>query len=570
MALKEIIRSARGQKPVDLVLSNARIINVFSGEIFSGDIAVADGNIVGFGTYDAENTVDIGGRFVAPGFIDAHVHIESSMTDITEFARAVVACGTTTVVADPHEIVNVLGTEGINYMLRSSQGQPMNIYFTLPSCVPATTMETSGATLTKEDLLPFMGHERMLALAEMMNYPGVINQDPEVLGKINMARGERKPVDGHAPGLSDHDLYAYMAAGISSDHECTTDREAKEKLSLGMHIMIREGTAAKNLDALIPVVNERTARRMMWCTDDRHPQDILEEGHIDSMVRKAIFAGVDPVIAIQMATINPAEYFRIQNVGAIAPGRRADLVVFSDLDSPTMETVYCGGVRVAENGKILPEIETPDPVVFPPSMNVDLEKIDFSIPAETGRIRVMDIVPGQITTGQCILDAMISQGKAFADISRDILKIAVIERHTGSGKVGKGFVRGFGLKRGAIASSVAHDSHNIIVVGTTDDDMNAALRAVVTMGGGLAAVYDNKVCAGLALPIAGLMSREPVKAVGDQMDRLIHAAREFGTTLDDPFMTLSFLALPVIPELKITDKGLVDVGRFKIVPLFVD
>jgi len=570
MALKEIIRSARGQKPVDLVLSNARIINVFSGEIFSGDIAVADGNIVGFGTYDAENTVDIGGRFVAPGFIDAHVHIESSMTDITEFARAVVACGTTTVVADPHEIANVLGTEGINYMLRSSQGQPMNIYFTLPSCVPATTMETSGATLTKEDLLPFMGHERMLALAEMMNYPGVINQDPEVLGKINMARGERKPVDGHAPGLSDHDLYAYMAAGISSDHECTTDREAKEKLSLGMHIMIREGTAAKNLDALIPVVNERTARRMMWCTDDRHPQDILEEGHIDSMVRKAIFAGVDPVIAIQMATINPAEYFRIQNVGAIAPGRRADLVVFSDLDSPTMETVYCGGVRVAENGKILPEIETPDPVVFPPSMNVDLEKIDFSIPAETGRIRVMDIVPGQITTGQCILDAMISQGKAFADISRDILKIAVIERHTGSGKVGKGFVRGFGLKRGAIASSVAHDSHNIIVVGTTDDDMNAALRAVVTMGGGLAAVYDNKVCAGLALPIAGLMSREPVKAVGDQMDRLIHAAREFGTTLDDPFMTLSFLALPVIPELKITDKGLVDVGRFKIVPLFVD
>jgi adenine deaminase len=570
MALKEIIRSARGQKPVDLVLSNARIINVFSGEIFSGDIAVADGNIVGFGTYDAENTVDIGGRFVAPGFIDAHVHIESSMTDITEFARAVVACGTTTVVADPHEIANVLGTEGINYMLRSSQGQPMNIYFTLPSCVPATTMETSGATLTKEDLLPFMGHERMLALAEMMNYPGVINQDPEVLGKINMARGERKPVDGHAPGLSDHDLYAYMAAGISSDHECTTDREAKEKLSLGMHIMIREGTAAKNLDALIPVVNERTARRMMWCTDDRHPQDILEEGHIDSMVRKAIFAGVDPVIAIQMATINPAEYFRIQNVGAIAPGRRADLVVFSDLDSPTMETVYCGGVRVAENGKILPEIETPDPVVFLPSMNVDLEKIDFSIPAETGRIRVMDIVPGQITTGQCILDAMISQGKAFADISRDILKIAVIERHTGSGKVGKGFVRGFGLKRGAIASSVAHDSHNIIVVGTTDDDMNAALRAVVTMGGGLAAVYDNKVCAGLALPIAGLMSREPVKAVGDQMDRLIHAAREFGTTLDDPFMTLSFLALPVIPELKITDKGLVDVGRFKIVPLFVD
>ncbi|MEA1946700.1 MAG: adenine deaminase [Thermodesulfobacteriota bacterium] len=570
MNLKNIIRSARGQKQVDLLLANARIINVFSGEIFSGDIAVAGGYIVGFDKYAAKNKVDIGGRFVAPGFIDAHVHIESSMTCITEFARSVVACGTTTVVADPHEIANVLGIEGIDYMLRSSQGQPMNIYFTLPSCVPATTMETSGATLTKEDLLPFMGNEQILALAEMMNYPGVINQDPEVLGKINMAKKERKPVDGHAPGLSGHDLYAYMAAGISSDHECTTDQEAKEKLNLGMHIMIREGTAAKNLEALIPVVNERTARRMMWCTDDRHSQDILDQGHIDSMVRKAILSGLDPVIAIQMATINPAEYFRIQNVGAIAPGRRADLVVFSDLNSPYMEAVYCGGVRVAENGKISPDIVTPDPVLFPPSMNVDIEPIDLSIPARTGRIRVMDIVPDQIITGHRIMKAMISQGKASADTSRDILKIAVIERHTGSGNMGKGFVRGFGLKRGAIASSVAHDSHNIIIVGTNDDDMKVALRAIIKMGGGLVAVYDNKVCAGLSLPIAGLMSQEPINAVRDKIDRLINAARELGTTLDDPFMTLSFLALPVIPELKITDKGLVDVVRFKTVPLFVD
>jgi adenine deaminase len=570
MNLKNIIRSARGQKQVDLLLANARIINVFSGEIVSGNIAVAQGYIVGLGSYAAEKTVDVGGRFVAPGFIDAHVHIESSMTCITEFSRAVVACGTTTVVADPHEIANVLGVEGIDYMLRSSEGQPMNIYFTLPSCVPATNMETSGATLTAEDLLPFMGHERILALAEMMNYPGVINQDSEVLGKINMAKRERKPVDGHAPGLSGHDLYAYLAAGISSDHECTTDREAKEKLNLGMHIMIREGTAAKNLEALIPVVNERTARRMMWCTDDRHPQDILEEGHIDSMVRKAIFTGLDPVIAIQMATINPAEYFRIDNVGAIAPGRRADLVVFSDLESPYMEAVYCGGVLVAENGNISPEIAKPDPVLFPPSMNVGIEQIDFSIPAETGRIKVIDIVPDQIITGQSIMEAMISEGKALSDTFRDILKIAVIERHTGSGNMGKGFVRGFGLKRGAIASSVAHDSHNIIVVGTNDDDMKAALQAIVKMRGGLVAVYDSKVCAGLTLPIAGLMSREPVKAVRDKIDSLINAAREFGTTLDDPFMTLSFLALPVIPELKITDKGLVDVARFKTVPLFVD
>jgi adenine deaminase len=570
MALKDIIRSARGQKPVDLLLTNARIINVFSGDIFSGNIAVSDGYIVGFGTYDAEKTVDFGGRFVAPGFIDAHVHIESSMTGITEFSRAVVACGTTTVVADPHEIANVLGTEGIEYMLRSSRNQPMNIYFTLPSCVPATNMETSGATLTQEDLLPFMAHERVLALAEMMNYPGVINEDPEVLRKIDMAKTSRKPVDGHAPGLSGHDLYAYIGAGISSDHECTTEREAKEKLNLGMHIMIREGTAAKNLDALLPVVNERTARRIMWCTDDRHPQDILEQGHIDSMVRKAIYSGLDPVTAIQMATINPAEYFRVQDVGAIAPGRRADLVVFSDLGSPSIETVYCGGVRVAENGNISPEITIPDPVFFPPSMNVDMEQIDFSIPAETGRIRVMDIVPNQIITGHRIMEAMKSQGKACADTSRDLLKIAVVERHTRSGNMGKGFVRGLGLKRGAIASSVAHDSHNVIVVGTTDKDMKAALAAVVNMGGGMAAVCDNKVCAGLALPIAGLMSREPVQTVRDKTDRLIQAARELGSTLDDPFMTLSFLALPVIPELKITDKGLVDVGRFEIVSLFVD
>jgi adenine deaminase len=569
MNLKNIIRSARGRKPVDLVLANARIINVFSGEIFNGDIAVAHGYIVGFGSYSAKKKVDMGGRFVAPGFIDAHVHIESSMTGVTEFARAVVACGTTTVVADPHEIANVLGTEGIKYMLDSSRGQPMNIYFTLPSCVPATPMETSGAELAAKDLLPFMGHDQVLALAEMMNYPGVIHEDPEVLRKIEMARRARKPVDGHAPGLSGHDLFAYISAGISSDHECTTEREAKEKLNLGMHIMIREGTAAKNLEALLPVVNERTARRMMWCTDDRHPQDILEKGHIDSMVRKAIDTGLDPVIAIQMATINPAEYFGIKTAGAIAPGRRADLVVFSDLDSPHMEAVYSGGVLVAENGKMSPDIVPPEPVLVPPSMTVDINQIDLSIPVAKGCIRVMDIVPDQIITGQCILEAMIWEGKAVADTSRDILKIAVIERHAGSGNVGKGFVRGFGLKRGAIASSVAHDSHNIIVVGTNDNDMYVAIRAVIKMGGGLAAAYDKKVCADLALPIAGLMSLDPIPAVRDKIDRLIRTAREFGSTLHDPFMTLSFLALPVIPELKITDKGLVDVARFKTVSLFV-
>jgi len=570
MSLKEIIRSARGKEPADLLLSNARIINVFSGEIVSGNIAVAHGYIVGFGEYSAKNVVDLDRRFVAPGFIDAHVHIESAMTCVTEFARAVVAVGTTTVVADPHEIANVLGTDGIDYMLQSSKHQPMNIYFTLPSCVPATDMETSGATLSADDLAPFLSHERILALAEMMNFPGVIHENPDVLSKIEKAKAHAKPVDGHAPGLKGPDLYAYIASGISSDHECTTAREAREKLMAGMHIMIREGTGAKNLEALLPAVNEHTARRMMWCTDDRHPHDLLAEGHIDSMVRTAIHKGLDPVIAIQMATINPAEYFGINQAGAVAPGRRADLVIFSDIDAPFIEQVYCRGVLVAENGKMLPEIEKPEPIPFPPSMNVAFEEIDFSIPAAARRIRVIEIIPDQIITNQLITEASISSGAAVSDTSRDILKIAVIERHTGSGNVGKGFVKGFNLKRGALASSVAHDSHNIIVVGTSDDDMKAAVQRIVKMGGGLAAASDSEIRADLALPIAGLMSQEPLTAVRDQLDHLIHVARGFGTFLNDPFMTLSFLALPVIPEIKITDKGLVDVTQFKVVPLFLD
>ncbi|MFC1488671.1 adenine deaminase [Thermodesulfobacteriota bacterium] len=570
MILKDIIRSARGEEPVDLLLTHARVIDVFSGEIVSGDIAVAHGCIVGFGDYSSKKTVDLGGRFVAPGFIDAHVHIESAMTSIAEFARALIPFGTTTVVADPHEIANVLGSDGIDYMLRSSEYQPMHVYFTLPSCVPATDMETSGAKLSADDLLPYMRHERVLALGEMMNFPGVIYGDPDVLSKIENAKTHAKPVDGHAPGLSNFDLYAYIAAGISSDHECTTVKEAREKLMAGMHIMVREGTGAKNLEELLPVINEQTARRMMWCTDDRHPHDLLEEGHIDSMVRRAIHKGLDPVIAIQMATLNPAEYFGIREAGAIAPGRRADLVVFSDLENPRIEQVYCRGVLSAENGKICPEIEKPAPIPIPASMNVKIEAIDFSTPAKGKRIRLIDIVPDQIVTRQSIVDAPISEGLVVPDTSQDILKIAVVERHTGSGNVGKGFVRGFGLKRGALASSVAHDSHNIIVVGTNDEDMKAAVQAVIEMEGGLAISCDRKICADLALPIAGLMSPEPMKMVRDQLDNLINVAREFGTALHDPFMTLSFLALPVIPELKITDKGLVDVVQFKLVNLFLD
>jgi adenine deaminase len=570
MNLDEIIKAAHGEKPVDLLLTNAKIINVFAGEVVPGSIAVCDGMIVGFGAYEAENVVDLNGRYIAPGFIDGHVHIESSMACISEFARAVVVHGTTTVAADPHEIANVLGLSGIEYMLQSAEQQPMNIYFTLPSCVPATDMETAGARLTAEDLWPFLDKERIIALAEMMNFPGVIHRDPDVLAKISAARQQKKPIDGHAPGLKGPQLYAYVSAGIQSDHECTTEQEAREKLMAGMYIMIRQGTCAKNLQALLPAVNDKTARRMMWCSDDRHPHDLIAEGHIDSIVDEAIQSGLDPILAIQMATLNPAEYFKLDHLGAIAPGRQADLVVFSNLKKPAIEAVYCRGILTAENGEISPNIQVPSAPTVPPSMNVDLEKIDFAISAAGEQVRVIEVVPEQVITRQLVEEITVKNSLAVGDPSKDLLKLAVIERHKGTGNIGMGFVKGFGLKHGALASSVAHDSHNIIVVGTTDDDMRAAMEAVVKMGGGLAAVSDCNILAQLALPVAGLMSLEPVRRVRDQLDSLIGVAHDLGTPLKDPFMTLSFLALPVIPELKLTDIGLVDVNRFEVVPLFVE
>jgi adenine deaminase len=570
MNLDEIIIAAYGEKPVDLLLTNARIINVFTGEVVPDAVAISDGMIVGFGPYEAKNVVDVNGRYVAPGFIDGHVHIESSMACVSEFARAVLVHGTTTVAADPHEIANVLGSAGIEYMLQSAAHQPMNLYFTLPSCVPATDLETAGARLTAEDLRPFLKEEKIVALAEMMNYPGVLMRDPAVLSKINTARQQKKPVDGHAPGLKGRELYAYIAAGVQSDHECTTEQEAREKLAAGMVIMIRQGTGAKNLQALLPAVNVRTSRRMMWCTDDRHPNDLIADGHIDSIVCEAIQSGLDPHLAIQMATLNPAGYFGLSQLGAIAPGKQADLVVFSDIKKPVIEQVYCRGILTAENGKIRPEIQFPAAATVPPAMHIDLQNIDFSIAAEENRIRVIEIVSGQLITRQRIEATPVKNHRAVSDPSKDLLKIAVVERHKGTGNIGKGYIKGFGLRHGALASSVAHDSHNIIIVGTSDEDMQAALEAVVEMGGGLAAVSNGRLLAGLALPIAGLMSLEPVRTVRDQLERLIEIAHDMGTTLQDPFMTLSFMALPVIPELKLTDKGLIDVNKFEVVPLFVE
>jgi adenine deaminase len=569
MDYKTIITAARGGTPADLLLINAKIINVFSGNVVDGSIAVKDGYVVGFDAYDAAETIDLKGRYLAPGFIDSHLHIESSMACVTEFARAVVPCGTTTAVADPHEIANVLGTAGIDYMLQSAEGQPMDCLFALPSCVPATDMETAGARLTAKDLAPFMNHPRIVALAEMMNYPGVIFTDTDVMAKLALARNHRRTMDGHAPGLSGRDLFAYAAAGIASDHECTNAQEALEKLELGIHIMVREGTCARNLDVLFPVINEHTWQRMMWCTDDRHPHDLIVEGHVDAVIRKAVAKGLDPVTAIRMGTINPADYFGIKDAGAIAPGRKANLVVFSDLADIRAEQVFYLGIQVAENGNLLPHVQRPVPVTVPPSMNLDPTHLDFSIPAAGKRMRVIRAIADQVVTRCDIMDVTVNDGWAVADVARDVIKMAVVDRYTGQAHTGKGFVTGLGLEKGAIASSVAHDSHNIIVAGVNDTDMQLAVSAVVEMGGGFAAVCDGNVLTSLPLPVAGLMSDQPVETVRQQMDRMITAAKSLGASLSDPFMTLGFLALPVIPDLKLTDKGLVDVTRFEVVPLFI-
>ena len=566
MELAELIKLARGEEKADLLLKNARVVNVFSHEIIETNVAIADDRIVGLGDYQAQETIDLKGRYVCPGFIDGHVHIESSMVTPPEFARAVVPRGTTSVVADPHEIANVLGIEGVRYMLDASEGLPLTVFVMAPSCVPATHLETSGAELLWNDLVPLLDHPRMLGLAEMMNFPGVVYRVPEVLDKIRAFAG--RPLDGHSPGLSGRDLQAYVAAGIASDHECTALEEAREKLRLGMYVMIREGTQARNLKELLPVVTPENARRCLLVTDDRHPADLIDEGHIDSLVKMAIGQGLDLITAIQLATINAAERFGLRDRGAIAPGYWADLVVFADFESLGIEKVFSGGRLVAEEGRMAPGAIKEVSTHLQGSVNVNWAAVDLKIPARGRRARVIGLIPDQIITEGLSLEVKVEDGLAVADVERDILKMAVIERHQGAGNTGLGFVRGFGLKRGAIASSVAHDSHNIIVVGTDDDDMMATARSVADMGGGLAVVEEGAVRACLPLPIAGLMSDQSLESVREEMDELLAAAQEMGSRLHDPFMTMSFLALPVIPALKLTDKGLVDVNRFEFVPLF--
>jgi len=564
-----MIRVARGTMPADLVLKNGRIVNVFSSEIHTGDVAICGSRIAGVGDYEGRREIDLEGAYILPGLIDGHMHIESTMVTVQEFARSVSPRGTTSVVADPHEIANVHGLEGIHYMLNSSKFGPVNVFVMLPSCVPATHFETGGADLKGFDLYPLLAEKWVLGLGEVMNFPGVLREDEGLLDKITMTQ-DRKRIDGHAPGLSGKDLNAYLATGVSSDHESTSIDEVLEKLRLGMHIMLREGSVTKNLRDLLPAVTCENLSRCFFATDDRHPKDLLEKGHIDHMIRLAVREGLDPVSAIRMATINTAQYYRLSDLGAIAPGYVADLVIADDLESFSVRKVMKSGRFVAEDGKMI--VSRPDlpHSSLRSSINIKwLEPGDFRIEAKGDRVRVIDLVPDQIITRCEVEDANIVDGELVPDIEHDLLHVAVVERHHASDNIGKAVVRGFGLKHGAIASSVAHDSHNIVVVGTSSEDMMAAVVEISKMKGGLVVVRDGELVEGLPLPIAGLMSEAGLPEVVEGLERVHEAARGLGSPLDDPFMAMSFLALPVIPELKVTDLGLVDVTSFEFVDLFV-
>ncbi|MEP7199735.1 MAG: adenine deaminase, partial [Chloroflexota bacterium] len=559
----------RGDEPADLLLKNAQLVNVYSAEIYETDVAIYDDRIAGIGAgYTAKETVDLKGMYLAPGFIEGHIHIESSMMRVSEFARAVVPHGTTAVVADPHEIANVLGLDGIRYILESAKDGPLNVFVMLSSCVPATHMETSGAHLTAEDLQPYLNHKWVRGIAELMNYPGVVHGDPDILAKIEI--GKEKRLDGHAPRLTGKGLNAYVAAGVGSDHESTTLAEAREKLRLGQYVMIREGTTAKNMAALLPLVNKENARRFMFVSDDRHPDYLMQHGHMDHSIRMAIAMGLDPITAIQMCTCNTAEWFNLRGIGAIAPGNYADMVAFSDLKQIDVKMVWRGGKLVARDGALLPDVKPGRDMTMRSAMNVAWDMVDFKVKATGSRMRVIGVVPNQIVTTQSIEDVKRVGDFAVADVTRDILKLAVIERHQASGSMSVGFVKGFGLKGGALAASVAHDSHNIIVVGTNDNDMLVAARAIGNMRGGYVAVSDGEVMSQVPLPIAGLMSDQPLEIVAAQVEDILQVSHQLGVELDNPFMALSFLALPVIPSLKLTDMGLVDVEQFALVPLFVE
>lgn len=560
------ILKATGRETVDLVLRGGWVADVFQGRLFRADVAIGDGIILGWGEYEGPS-LEVPDQVICPGLIDGHMHVESTLLAPPEFAKAVVPQGTTAVVWDPHEIVNVAGIAGLEYIL-SFQGQlPLDLFVMLPSCVPASPFETNGADFNLRDLKRFRHHPGVLGLAEVMNFPSVVQADLLALEKIALFQGA--VVDGHAPGLADRDLNAYRLAGIGSDHECTTLTEAQDRLSRGFYLMIREGSTAKNMADLLPAATPTSGRRVMLVSDDLHPEDIQQQGHLDALYRKALALGCPPLAALAMITLNPAEYFRLSDRGAVAPGYCADLVVVDSLETFRVQKVLKRGKVIAADGSLtvpLPRFESGAPQ--PPLRVQDLSPQAFSIPAAGDRVKVIGLIPGQIVTDKLIMPPSVQDGAVRSDSQRDLMKLAVVERHRGTGRIGLGLVRGFGLKRGALASTVAHDSHNLIIVGASDTDMSVAARHLAASGGGLAVAADGEILADLPLPVAGLMSLASLGQVTTQQEKLRQACKALGLTLPNPFMVLSFLALPVVPTLKLTDQGLVDVARFSLVPLF--
>lgn len=573
--LREQVAAATGSKKAELVLKNAQIVNVFTQSVETGDIAIEGGYIVGIGNYEGITEKDLGGAYVCPGFLDGHIHIESSMTSPGEFERAVVPHGTIAVITDPHEIANVAGTAGILFMMQSAQKLDLDVYFMLPSCVPATDLDESGAELLARDLEPFYADEKVLGLAEMMNAFGVTHGDKGCFEKLVQARSLKKAIDGHAPALSGKELNAYVTAGIRSDHECSDFEEAKEKFARGQWIMIRQGTAAKNLKGLMGMFEDPYYQRCLLVTDDKHPGDLIRIGHIDAIIREAVSMGADPIRAIRMGTLNAAAYFGLHDMGAVAPGYKADLAVFDDLRTLNVKQVYKGGKLVAENGKMLHQKEKNTDWsteikerVFHSFHRVPITVEELQLKETTGtHQRVIDMVAHELITKERIEEWKELPGVApGVDISRDIVKLAAIERHKNTGHVGLGFLGKYGLKKGAVATSIGHDSHNLVIAGVTDEDMVLAGNRVIENGGGLAIALEGKVLADLPLPIGGLMADEPVEVVDEKLEHMKKLSVELGISEDiDAFMTLAFISLPVIPKLRLNTYGVVDVEKHQVV-----
>jgi adenine deaminase len=569
--MKHLIDVAKGDLPADILLKNARMVNVFTGEVYGTNVALAGDRIAGVGEdyREGHEILDLDGLFLLPGFISGHLHLESTLLHPAEYTRLALPRGTTTVISDPHEIANVSGLAGIQAFMEATRDLPLDFFFMVPSCVPATDLETAGASLSAGDVTKLLQHERVLGLGEMMNFSGVVRKDPRVLEKIRVARKKGKQVDGHAPLLSGKALNAYIAPGIDSDHECTNRKELEEKLRLGMWGMIREGTAAKNLRDLLPAVSPKNSRRCLFVLDDLDPGTLFHQGDMDHVLRRAVSLGLDPATAVQMVTLNPAERFGLRDRGAISPGRVADLAVVEDLKNFQVHITFKSGVVAAREGKAYPLLRNEfDPKI---SRTVKIKPVDassFRLPLASEKAWVIGVIPDQLLTRKLSLPVKKnSQGEAVSDPAADVLKIAVLERHRASGNIGLGLVQGFGFKKGAVGSTIAHDSHNAVIVGTNDADMMKAADEIIKMQGGLVVVDGQEVKAALPLPLAGLISLEPAETVVSRMEALHKATQEIGSPLPHPFLTLSFLALPVIPELKLTDKGLVDVSQFRIIPI---